>query len=329
MAIDRDDASHGRETAPTGAARWRDRGIRTRRRRVSRRHRHRVGLGDLYGRAGKAPQAVAQFMRLGDHFLKEGVQAKAAASYRKVIKLDPITRCAAAAGRGLRAAGQLVDAKTHLQSAIDKRKARGDQDGADTLAIRLASTRTTSSALQAAKIRIRTGQVVTADLLALAQELDARKRTSEAEEAARGSGQGRSGRHRGGAAPGQGRARPRRSGPRQALPARDARQQGSGAAAHGGKILLKLDNLDAARDHLERFLAVAPRRRGSRALGEHLASPNARYAIVDLLVDHAARPATSARRRAGCRASWRRRRAISRRCCGWWRSASTAISTRR
>ena len=49
-------------------------------------------LGDLYGRAGKAPQAVAQFMRLGDHFLKEGVQTKAAASYRKVLKLDPVTK---------------------------------------------------------------------------------------------------------------------------------------------------------------------------------------------------------------------------------------------
>ena len=96
-------------------------------------------LGDLYGRAGKAPQAVAQFMRLGDHFLKEGVQAKAAASYRKVLKLDPahegallqlVEACAQQ--------GQLADAKTHLQAAIEKRKARGDQDGADTLAIRLA-----------------------------------------------------------------------------------------------------------------------------------------------------------------------------------------------
>src|SRR5919112_5761993 len=45
-------------------------------------------LGDLYGRAGKASQAVAQFMRLGDHFLKQCVQAKAAASFRKVLKLD-------------------------------------------------------------------------------------------------------------------------------------------------------------------------------------------------------------------------------------------------
>src|SRR4029450_13118604 len=55
-----------------------------------------------------------------------------------------------------------------------------------------------------------------------------------------------------------------------------------------GKILLKLDNLDAARDHLVRFLAAAPKAVEEVAsLGEHLVSPNARYAIVDLLVDHA------------------------------------------
>jgi tetratricopeptide (TPR) repeat protein len=138
-------------------------------------------LGDLYGRAGKAPQAVAQFMRLGDHFLKEGVQAKAAASYRKVLKLDPghegallqlVEACAQQ--------GQLADAKTHLQAAVEKRKARGDQDGADTLAIRLAELDPNDfeARLQAAKIRVRTGKVVTADLMSMAQELDTRKRTS-------------------------------------------------------------------------------------------------------------------------------------------------------
>ena len=91
---------------------------------------------------------------------------------------------AAAVGRGLGEQGQLGDAKTHLQAAIDKRKARGDQDGADTLAIRLAELDPTDfeARFQAAKIRVRTGKAVVADLMALAQELDARKRTSEAEE---------------------------------------------------------------------------------------------------------------------------------------------------
>ena len=56
------------------------------------------------------------------------------------------------------------------------------------------------------------------------KELDSRKRDERGRGAARGSRQARSGRHRGVAAPGQGRARPRRGGARQALPARHARQ---------------------------------------------------------------------------------------------------------
>jgi len=249
-------------------------------------------LGDLYGRAGKGPQAVAQFMRLGDHFLKEGVQAKAAASYRKVIKLDPnhegaLLQLVEASAQQ----GQLGDAKTHLQAAIDKRKARGDQDGADTLAIRLAELDPTDfeARFQAAKIRVRTGKAVVADLMALAQELDARKRTSEAEELLEEVVK---------ADPGATEVALRLA---KAALARDevARAKRFLPDTRGSKepellltsskILLKLDNLEAARDHLVRFLAVAPKAVEEVAtLGEHLASPAARYAIVDLLVDHAA-----------------------------------------
>ncbi|HWJ57737.1 MAG TPA: tetratricopeptide repeat protein [Vicinamibacterales bacterium] len=249
-------------------------------------------LGDLYGRAGKGPQAVAQFMRLGDHFLKEGVQAKAAASYRKVIKLDPnhegaLLQLVEASAQQ----GQLGDAKTHLQAAIDKRKARGDQDGADTLAIRLAELDPTDfeARFQAAKIRVRTGKAVVADLMALAQELDARKRTSEAEELLEEVVK---------ADPGATEVALRLA---KAALARDevARAKRFLPDTRGSKepellltsskILLKLDNLEAARDHLVRFLAVAPKAVEEVAtLGEHLASPGARYAIVDLLVDHAA-----------------------------------------
>ena len=249
-------------------------------------------LGDLYGRAGKAPQAVAQFMRLGDHFLKEGVQAKAAASYRKVLKLDPghegallqlVEACAQQ--------GQLADAKTHLQAAVEKRKARGDQDGADTLAIRLAELDPNDfeARLQAAKIRVRTGKVVTADLMSLAQELDTRKRTSEAEElleevVKRDPGATEVSLRLAKAA----LARDEVARAKRFLP--DTRgSKDPELLLTGGKILLKLDNLDAARDHLVRFLAAAPKAVEEVAtLGEHLASPNARYAIVDLLVDQAA-----------------------------------------
>jgi len=249
-------------------------------------------LGDLYGRAGKSLQAVAQFMRLGDHFLKDGVHAKAAATYRKVLKLDPghesallqlVEACAQQ--------GQLGDAKTHLQAAVEKRKARGDQDGADALAIRLAELDPNDfeARLQASKIRVRTGKVVTADLIALAQELDSRKRTSEAEElleevVKRDPGATEVSLRLAKAALGRDEvARAKRF-----LPDTKGSKDPE-LLLTGGKILLKLDNLDAARDHLVRFLAAAPKAVEEVAtLGEHLASPNARYAIVDLLVDHAA-----------------------------------------
>jgi tetratricopeptide (TPR) repeat protein len=249
-------------------------------------------LGDLYGRAGKSAQAVAQFLRLGDHFLKEGVHAKAAASYRKVLKLDGqhegallqlVEACAHQ--------GQLADAKTHLQSAIDKRKGRGDQDGADALVIRLAELDPTDfeARLQAAWIQVRTGKTVTAELLALAKELDSRKRVTEAEQlleevVKRDPGATEVSLRLAKAALGRDEvARAKRFLPDTAT------TKDPELLLTGGKILLKLDNLDAAREHLVRFLAAAPKAVEEVAtLGEHLASSNARYAIVDLLVDHAA-----------------------------------------
>ena len=249
-------------------------------------------LGDLYGRAGKSGQAVAQFMRLGDHFLKEGVHAKAAASYRKVLKLDAqhegaLLQLVEACARQ----GQLADAKTHLQTAIDKRKGRNDQDGAETLIIRLAELDPNDfeARLQAASIRIRTGKVVTADLLALARELDSRQRVGEAEAlleevVKRDPGASEVSLRLAKAALGRDEvARAKRF-----LPDTSTTKDPE-LLLTGGKILLKLDNLDAARDHLVRFLAAAPKAVEEVAtLGDHLASPNARYAIVDLLVDHAA-----------------------------------------
>ncbi len=249
-------------------------------------------LGDLYGRAGKSAQAVAQFMRLGEHFLKEGVQAKAAASFRKVLKLDAqhegallqlVEACAQQ--------GQLTDAKAHLQAAIDRRKGKGDQDGADALVIRLAALDPNDfeARLQAAWIQVRTGKTVTAELLSLARELDAQKRASEAEAlreevVKRDPGATEVALLLAKAALGRDEvARAKRFLPDTAT------TKDPELLLTGGKILLKLDNLDAAREHLVRFLAAAPKAVEEVAtLGEHLASSNARYVIVDLLVDHAA-----------------------------------------
>jgi tetratricopeptide (TPR) repeat protein len=46
-------------------------------------------LGDLYVRAGQRQRAIAQFARVGDHLARGGDRAKAAAVYRKILRLDP------------------------------------------------------------------------------------------------------------------------------------------------------------------------------------------------------------------------------------------------
>ena len=46
-------------------------------------------LGDLYVRAGQTDRAVEQFMRIADHLHNEGFLPKAAAVYKKILKLKP------------------------------------------------------------------------------------------------------------------------------------------------------------------------------------------------------------------------------------------------
>jgi tetratricopeptide (TPR) repeat protein len=46
-------------------------------------------LGDLYARAGKAPEAIEQYLKLGELYRTDGLSVKAIAVYKKIIKLDP------------------------------------------------------------------------------------------------------------------------------------------------------------------------------------------------------------------------------------------------
>ena len=46
-------------------------------------------LGDLYVRAGQPDKAVAQYTRIADHFVQEGFYPKAAALYKKILKIKP------------------------------------------------------------------------------------------------------------------------------------------------------------------------------------------------------------------------------------------------
>jgi tetratricopeptide (TPR) repeat protein len=95
-------------------------------------------LGDLYARAGQAAKAVSQYGRIADHFYEDGFYPKAAALYKKVLKLTPDDE-----GTQLKLAeisaqqGLLLDAKSYFNAVLARRRARNDQTGSDELVIRL------------------------------------------------------------------------------------------------------------------------------------------------------------------------------------------------
>jgi tetratricopeptide (TPR) repeat protein len=95
-------------------------------------------LGELYARAGQPQQAVVQYARIAQHFVDEGFYPKAAALYKKILKLQPqdeVTQIQLAdisARQGL-----LADAKSYLNAIAARRRAKGDRRGAAEIVVRL------------------------------------------------------------------------------------------------------------------------------------------------------------------------------------------------
>jgi tetratricopeptide (TPR) repeat protein len=95
-------------------------------------------LGELYARAGQPQQAVVQYARIAQHFVDEGFYPKAAALYKKILKLQPqdeptqIQLADISARQGL-----LADAKSHLNAIAARRRAKGDRRGAAEIVVRL------------------------------------------------------------------------------------------------------------------------------------------------------------------------------------------------
>jgi tetratricopeptide (TPR) repeat protein len=95
-------------------------------------------LGDLYARAGQAARAVGQYGRIADHFFEDGFYPKAAALYRKILKLKPadeITQLKLAEVSAQQ--GLLADAKAHFNAVLARRRGRKDQTGIDEIVVRL------------------------------------------------------------------------------------------------------------------------------------------------------------------------------------------------
>jgi tetratricopeptide (TPR) repeat protein len=97
-------------------------------------------LGELYARAGQIPQAIEQYSRIAGHFVDEGFYPKAAALYKKILKLSPqdentqISLAEISSKQGL-----LADAKSYLNAIAAKRQAKGDRRGTAEIIVRLGS----------------------------------------------------------------------------------------------------------------------------------------------------------------------------------------------
>ena len=89
-------------------------------------------LGDLYVRVGAADRAVTQFLRGTDQLFGEGLLSRAAALYKKALKVGGhhdhagLLRLGEIAWRQ----GLVMDAKAYLDRLAEQRRLRGDQRGA-------------------------------------------------------------------------------------------------------------------------------------------------------------------------------------------------------
>lgn len=96
-------------------------------------------LGDLLVRAGRSPEALPHYRRVGDIYLREGFFSKAAGFYRKVLKFVPHDEDATLRlAQALAEQGLSVEARTQLLNAVQLRRRRHDDAGADELLVRAA-----------------------------------------------------------------------------------------------------------------------------------------------------------------------------------------------
>ena len=147
-------------------------------------------LGDLYARAGQIDKAIAQYGQIADSLNDEGAGAKAAAVYKKILKLKPDhEHTLVQVSEILGSQGRYADARFHLNTLIELRKAKGDVRGALQAKVRLGSLdpEDYEGRMTAASARIEMGDKAGAlnDLKEIAGELADKGRQPEAIEVLR------------------------------------------------------------------------------------------------------------------------------------------------
>src|SRR4051794_34730406 len=142
-------------------------------------------LGDLFARAGQVEKAIAQYGQIADSLNDEGSGAKAAAVYKKILKLKPDhEHTLVQVSEILGAQGRYADARAHLNILIELRKSKGDTRGALEARVRLGSLdpEDYEGRLTAASARVEMGDKggALSDLKAIAGELADKGRQAEA-----------------------------------------------------------------------------------------------------------------------------------------------------
>ena len=95
-------------------------------------------LGDLYLRAGQVDKAVEQYTRIADSLSVDGFYPKAAALYKKILKIRPHDEYVLLQAAEIAAGQELfVDARSYLHAVAELRRARGDMPGVAAITIRL------------------------------------------------------------------------------------------------------------------------------------------------------------------------------------------------
>jgi tetratricopeptide (TPR) repeat protein len=252
-------------------------------------------LAELYQRSGQTDLAVTTYTRVADHWLREGLYGKAAAHYKKVLKLRPNEETALLqlVQASIRQ-GSLVEAKGYLRIARDAREARGDRPGADQLTLQLADLDPSDFDAKLKGIRVRLAQEpsrsMVGEVRAAIAELEKAGRGGEAEDLLAGLIK---------LDPDNIDARVQvveaamRRGDdaaaRAALPANPEESHRPEVVALAAELELKAGRLDAAAPLLQRLLSL-DRSRGRvtiRELGERLRPVNLAiaYACVESVVD--------------------------------------------
>src|SRR4051812_23051342 len=149
-------------------------------------------LGDLYARANQPAKAVAQYARIAEHFFRDGFYPKAAALYKKILKLVPDEESAHLQLADISTRlGLLKDAKTYYGTIAARRRARGDVRGAEAIVILLAGVDPQDFEAREAAARVLEGggdypgaavafRALHADLLEKGRETDALQALGEA-----------------------------------------------------------------------------------------------------------------------------------------------------